>query len=174
MKNVVLIIIIFSLPLIVLGQNPNEFNKMDFLVGEWQFNAKSMLPDGSYQDQVFFSKVEKIFGGNAHRDNFQYKDANGNLVSYGYTIRTYDHSSKKWKMLWYNHNLSFITEMVGEYKNGEFHFTGNGSDQKGSYIEKITFYNINENEYSWKSDKSYDGGETWLKNFFSYTAKRKK
>lgn len=174
MRNKLIVLIIFLSYLITNGQSNNEFKKMDFLVGEWQFNAKSMLPDGKFQNQIFYSSVNKIFGGNAHKDNFQYKDANGKLVSYGFTIRTYDKNSKQSKMLWFNHDLSFITEMKGEYKDGEFHFTGKGNDNRGSYIEKITFYDITDNAYSWKSDKSYDGGETWLENFFSYTAKRLK
>lgn len=154
------------------SQPDSTFRKMDFLIGSWEFDAKSLMPDGTYQSQVFYSEVSHIFGGNASKDDFMFKGENGESIIYGSTIRSYDAQSKKWKMLWYNFNLSFITEMTGDYLDGEFHFNGEGSDERGDYLEKIVFYDISENQYSWKSDKSYDNGETWLKDFFSYTARR--
>lgn len=154
------------------AQQKSEFDKMNFLIGQWEFDANSLNEDGTYQPQKFISKVEYIFGGHALRDDFCFKNQQGDLITYGSTIRSYDVQAGKWKMLWYNYNLSFVTQMVGDYKDGEFHFTGEGTDEKGDYVERISFYNISTDKYSWKSDKSYDGGTTWLKNFFSYTAVR--
>ena len=155
-----------------VGQ-PVEFKEMAFLVGEWEYKAKSLLPDGTYQPQEFYSKVSYVEGGFAIKDDFHFKNQNGEWVLYGSTIRSYDKKAQKWKMLWYNYDLSFVTQMEGEFKNGEFHFTGMGTDEKGDYMEKIVFYDITDDQYSWKGDKSYDMGRTWLKNFFAYTAFRK-
>lgn len=157
-----------------LATAQSEFSKMDFLIGEWMFDAKNRLADGSYQSQEYYSKVSRIHNGFASRDDFHFKNQNGEWVLYGSTIRSYDQVSGKWKMLWYNYNLSFVTEMEGVYRNGEFHFDGKGKDEKGDYLEKITFYNIEKDSYDWKSDKSYDGGETWIRDFFSYSATRVK
>ena len=154
------------------GQKTAELDKMKFLIGKWEFDAKSRLPDSTFQSQVFYSNVEYIFSKNALKDDFCFKNAEGELVIYGSTIRSFDTKTGKWKMLWYNYNLSFITQMEGVFDDGKFHFTGKGIDEKGEYIERITFFDISEDRYSWKSDKSYDKGETWLKNYFSYTAKR--
>ncbi|WP_436515843.1 hypothetical protein [Ekhidna sp. To15] len=170
-KFAITLIIILS-NLNAFGQNRGAFSEMDFLQGEWKFEAKSLLLDGSYQYQEFYSKVELIHNGLAHKDDFHFKDQNGNWVIYGSTIRSYDSKSGRWKMLWYNYNLSSITEMTGEFKDGKFYFNGKGTDEKGEYIEKIVFYNIEEDRYNWKNDKSYDGGNTWMKEFFSYTATR--
>lgn len=171
MKNYILILTLFYSSGLV-AQQKSEFDKMSFLIGNWEFDAKSLADDGTYQPQKFLSKVEYIFGGNALRDDFCFKNQQGDWVIYGSTIRSYDVQAGKWKMLWYNYNLSFVTQMVGSYADGEFHFTGEGIDEKGKYQERITFYDISKDKYSWKSDKSYDGGKTWLKNFFSYTATR--
>ncbi len=166
----------FGIMLLVLfnaeARQTSEFKKMDFLIGKWEYNASSLMPDGSYQPQTFYSEASYIFGGNALKDDFKFKDANGALITYGSTIRSFDAKTKKWRMVWYNYNLSFVTKMEGEYIDGEFHFSGEGADEEGEYIERITFYDISEDQYSWKSDKSYDGGKTWLAKFFSYTAKR--
>ncbi|MEQ8713923.1 MAG: hypothetical protein RIC80_12960 [Cyclobacteriaceae bacterium] len=170
--------VVVLLFLLIMGTPPafsqadNIFSKMDFLIGSWEFDAKSLMPDGTYQPQVFYSDVSYIFGGNASKDDFMFKNENGETIIYGSTIRSYDAQAGKWKMLWYNFNLSFITEMTGDYVDGEFHFNGEGRDERGDYLEKIVFYDISENQYSWKSDKSYDNGQTWLKDFFSYTASR--
>lgn len=176
MRKVCYIFVVLSMYLLnantVFSNTENEFSRMDFLIGNWKFNAKSLMPDGSFQNKVFYSNVSYIFGGNSSKDDFGFKNEKDETIVYGSTIRSYDAQSKKWKMLWFNYNLSFITEMTGDYIDGEFHFTGKGKDEKGDYIEKIVFYDISTNQYSWKNDKSYDNGKTWLKNFFSYKANR--
>ncbi len=169
--TLLLFISFFNSP--IQAQHP-EFKKMDFLIGEWRFDAKSLMPDGKYQPQEFYSKVEYINGGNSSRDDFHFKNQNGDWMIYGSTVRSYDSQAGKWKMLWYNYNLSFVTQMEGDFRDEEFHFTGKGTDERGSYIEKIVFYDIENDKYSWKGDRSYDDGKTWMKNFFSYTAYRKK
>ena len=147
MKKIIFAGLLFISPFIY-GQEKSEFDKMSFIIGEWVYDAKSLLSDGTYQPQTFYSNAKYIFGGNALQDDFCFKNQNGDLVVYGSTIRSYDAKAGKWKMLWYNYNLSFITEMEGDYRDGEFHFTGKGADEKGTYLERITFYEISENEYS--------------------------
>ena len=167
-----LLVILFAICSSYVNTQEPIMKEMNFLLGEWKFSAKSLMPDGTYQHQQFYSKVQLIHNGMAHKDDFYIKNQNGEWVIYGSTLRSFDVQSGSWKMLWYNYNLTFVTKMTGEYKDGNFYFNGKGTDQKGDYIEKISFYEIEENQYKWKSDKSYDNGKTWMKNFFSYTAIR--
>ncbi|MEQ8627983.1 hypothetical protein [Ekhidna sp.] len=158
-----------------LHAQEREFDKMDFMVGDWKFNASSMNPDGTYTtNQTFYTKCKLLFNETSHKDDFYYKDQNGNMICYGTTIRTYNEGEKRWEMLWVGNGFTESTEMVGEYKDENFYFDGKGKDQRGEYLEKITFYDISDDQYKWKMDRSYDGGKTWMKNYFSYTATKTK
>lgn len=150
----------------------SEFDKMSFLIGEWKYQAKSLTPRGNFLEEIFYTKCTYIFNETAHKDDFFTKDANGNLICYGTTIRTYDSRRGIWRMLWVESNLSITTQMTGEYKKGKFLFDGKGADERGEYLEKIEFYDLSKDQYSWKMDRSYDGGKTSMKNYFSYTATR--
>ena len=156
-----------------LSAQSDEFKKMDFLIGDWTYKAKSLTPQGTYFEQEFYTKCSYLFNESAHKDDFYFKDPNGNLVCYGTTIRTYDEQAKIWRMMWVERNLAITTSMTGKYADGIFYFDGKGKDQQGEYLEKIEFFDIKEDSYSWKMDRSYDGGKTWLKNYFSYQAIRK-
>ena len=161
--------LLFLICLTVQAQS-DEFSKMDFLIGDWMYEAKSLTPDGSFVEQKFFTKCSYIFNEGAHKDDFYYTDPNGNLICYGTTIRTYDNQTQQWRMMWVESNLAISTSMTGEYRDGNFYFNGKGKDQRGEYLERITFYDISDDQYKWKMDRSYDGGKTWMKNYFSYTA----
>ena len=39
---------------------------------------------------------------------------------------------------------------------------GEGTDQRGDFIDRNTFYEIKENSWRWRKDRSYDGGDTWI------------
>ncbi len=39
---------------------------------------------------------------------------------------------------------------------------GEGTDPNGDYIDRNTFHDIQADSWSWRKDRSYDGGKTWL------------
>lgn len=171
MKTILILLTILGCQ---LGNAQSEFQKMDFLIGDWNYKARSLTSQGTFFEQEFFTKCTYMFNETAHKDDFFYTDPNGNLICYGTTIRSYDEQSGQWRMLWVESNLSITTKMTGEYREGSFYFDGQGKDKQGEYLEKIVFYDIEEDSYSWKMDRSYDNGKTWLKNYFSYKATRMK
>lgn len=143
---------------------------MDFLIGDWTYKAKSYQADGTYVNQHYESQAKYIFSKTGIQDDFAFRNAKGEVIILGTTIRSYNPFKKAWRMLWYSNHLNSMTEMEGRYENGRFIFEGKGKDLQNSYLEKIVFYNITENSYSWKMDRSYDNGKSWIKNFFSYDA----
>lgn len=149
-----------------------EFNKMNFLLGDWKLNSKYLKQDGSFGSAVYRSSVEYTLGRNATADYFCLIGPDGSLDTNGITVRTYDKRSKKWRMIFYTKDLNFYTIFSGDYIDGEFIFEGKGIEYGRKFMEKVKFYNITESSYSWKMNRSYDNGKTWIENVFSYDAER--
>jgi hypothetical protein len=66
-----------------------------------------------------------------------------------------------------------LTDIQAEWKDGKLVGKGEGYDGYGSFKERFEYYNISDNSYTFRMDRSYDGGETWLKNFNRIEATRK-
>ncbi len=152
---------------------PEAMNHYSFLVGSWEFHWKNMQPDKSIVDGgVSYSKVYPIMSGFAICDDFL--QFNGQNVITGSTIRSYDPTEKKLTMKWVPSGNLIGQDFVGEFENGSLIFwqVGKTKDEYGSYKVRITFYDIGEKQYSWKTDRFYDDGYV-LKNVSSYIAYRK-
>lgn len=39
---------------------------------------------------------------------------------------------------------------------------GEGRDARGACIDRNTFHDIADDRWSWRKDRSYDGGKTWI------------
>lgn len=149
-----------------------EMNKMSFLLGEWKLTSTEKLRDGNIKLTEYRSSVELTAGRKALADYFMLVRRDGTLDTNGVTVRTYDERTKKWRMIFYSDDLNFYTIFEGHYKDGEFHFNGKGNEYGREYLEKVVFFNIKPDSYSWTMARSYDGGESWANNVFAYDAVR--
>ncbi|GAB4237876.1 MAG: hypothetical protein Tsb0034_13200 [Ekhidna sp.] len=90
----------------------------------------------------------------------------------GPAIRGYDPVNEEWHMTFIPINASrgstwMMTGKFNEKNEMEGYFEG--TDFQGRpFQQKIYFYNISDDRFSWKADRSYDGGKTWIKKF-TYT-----
>jgi len=155
------------------GMDAKGMDAMAFMIGEWDFAYQYRKQDGTFGDGAAISKVTYILDGQSIQDTYG-EVHNGKYIPFGNTIRSYDNRTRKYRMLWYNASLSDYTLFEGKKVDGEFHFEGRGRDQRGEFLEQITFYDIQADSYSWKMNRSYDDGKTWLENFFAYKATRRK
>lgn len=39
---------------------------------------------------------------------------------------------------------------------------GEGTDPRGTYVDRNVFYDISADGFRWRKDRSYDGGESWV------------
>ena len=51
---------------------------------------------------------------------------------------------------------------------------GEGEDQRGAYVDRNTFYDFREDSWTWRKDRSWDGGETWFEGVAYIDGKRRK
>ena len=152
---------------------PSETAEYAFMVGSWHCTSKSMKPDGTYSQPSKASwKGYFILDGWAIQDDWTRFDTEGKALLFGTNIRSYNQKLAKWECRWlptgsleWKHFLS--------WRDGDtMVMEGKGSDQRGDFIDRNTFYNIAADSWSWKKDRSYDGGKTWIEKIALIEAKR--
>lgn len=154
-------------------QAPPETEQFAFLVGEWNCATRFMKPDGSgYSEGRAKWTGYFILDGWAIQDDWVGDQANGQK-SYGTNIRSFNPQTGKWDNRWLGAgNLQwkyFAAEKSGETM---VMMGGEGKDNFGDFIDRNTFYDIGPDSWSWRKDRSYDGGETWIEGVGFITATR--
>lgn len=153
---------------------PDGLDRLDFFVGEWELETIDIQPDGSFLQGRARSVVTPILDGDALQDVFMSLNEQGEVVFKGISIRSYNQASGKFQIVWIMPGHRGITDLEGEWVNGKLVSTGRGYDAMGSFIERFEYYDITENTYSFRMDRSYDGGNTWIENFGRIRARRVK
>lgn len=171
-------ILLFSSLLVIVITNLSAQNdglkKLEFFVGEWELVTKASRPDGSVMMGKARTKAYYILDKTAIQDNFYALDQNDNVVFRGTSIRSYNRQTGKYHIVWVMPGVYGITDISGVMSNGKLVTTGKGYDGNGEFLERFEYYNIKQDGYSFKMDRSYDGGKTWMENFSSFDAKKVK
>jgi hypothetical protein len=163
--SVLLILAAVSMPL-PAGVHPNappETKQFEFIVGTWDCKARFMTgPDGKYNESQATWIGKYYLDGWAIEDTWITKRPDG-TSSKGVNIRSFNKETGKWNNRWLVQGSLkwkyYESEMVGDtmVMTG-----GEGSDPVGEFIDRNTFYDVKEDSWSWRKDRSYDGGETWV------------
>ncbi len=94
----------------------------------------------------------------------------------GPAIRGYDPAKQEWHMTFIpvNAGRDATWLMTGNFNDKmELEGTVEGTDPRGmKYIQRIFFYEIEEESFSWRADRSYDEGKTWIEKFLDIQASR--
>lgn len=146
----------------------------DRLMGKWNGEGHQLV-DTLTKKYVDFPSATWTF--RYGYDGFCIQDDWLPDINYGGTysgpaIRGYDPLKKEWHMTFIpiNAGRSATWLMKGNFdENLELEGYFEGTDAQGrSFKQKIYFYNIQNDRFSWKADRSYDGGATWIEKF-TYT-----
>lgn len=174
MKRIYLLMLVISMAVMNLQAQNEGLKKLDFFIGEWELTTKASRPDGSVMMGKARTKAYYILDQTAIQDDFFALDPNDNVVFRGTSIRSYNRQSGKYQIVWVMPGVNGITDISGVMSNGKLVTTGKGYDGNGEFLERFEYYNIKPDSYSFKMDRSYDGGKTWLVNFSSFDAKKVK
>lgn len=141
----------------------------DFLVGTWTFRFQSRQPDGTFLAPFAGHwTFDKKPGGGLVEDRWRPDNPSIPMGVSLYTYRTFDPDGKVWFML-------------GTHANGGAVQPGlTWSDATSRYaiqrgdgvLSRIRYFAITENSFLWRSDRSVDGGKTWLLDAGTMEAKR--
>ncbi len=152
---------------------PPETRQFAFLIGEWECTQKAMAPDGrSYRESTATWSGRFILDGWAIQDDWVSPRPGGGSF-HGTNIRSFNPKTRKWDNRWLPAGSLqwkyFEAEQVGD----TMVMTGEGEDPRGKFVDRNTFHNIREDSWSWRKDRSYDGGETWIEGVATIEAKRR-
>lgn len=138
---------------------PEAGRQFDFVIGDWNV------------DMTYYAPGKEPFHYRAKWHNHWV--VNGFIVmqewrgpyATGAEMRYYDKNEQQWtgrniypgsKVAWHNTSAAF--------KDGEMVVIIEGtSDQRGAFLNRETYYDIQQDSFRMKSDRSYDGGQTWEK-----------
>ncbi len=140
-------------------------DQIDFFIGEWDIETTDIQADGSFAKGKAKSIVKYILDGTAMQDEFQVINQNGNIVFRGISIRSYNARNARFQIVWVMPGINGITDISAEWTGEKLVSTGKGYDGGGEFLERFEYYDITDNSYKFKMDRSYDGGKNWIENF---------
>jgi hypothetical protein len=142
---------------------PPETAQFSFIIGAWDCMIRSMKPDGSgFTERQASWTGYYILDGWAIQDIWVYKTPDGQTYE-GTNVHSFNPETSKWDNRWVaSPSLQwkyFQSEMVGDtmVMTG-----GEGKGPNGDFIDRNTFFDIAADSWSWRKDRSFDGGETWI------------
>jgi hypothetical protein len=131
-------------------------DQFDFFLGRWRAENRWMQPDQSINEFTTNVFVSAMLNGNGLFDDNYIRNGDGETY-FGTAQRTYDAENNAWICRWYDAKKAkwgaeFILRFHGDVIQG----TMAGSDQHGDYVDTISFFDIEQDRFSWKMMRRYD------------------
>lgn len=160
-----------------VGEKPEGFHprafletlQYNFFIGEWESEYKTRVDPAKQRYGPLIRGDWKAWYG---WDGFAIFDdwkQSGVVGGSGPAIRSWDPAGQEWVMFFIpiNAPMSSVWKMTGGFdEKGELEAMMSAIDRRGQeFLQKVRFIDISKNHFSWRSDRSYDGGETWLENW---------
>ena len=145
----------------LLAQDEKTESRMDFWVGDWACswtNQDGSLGTGS-------NKIEKILGGKVILENFKADAPTPDQVYEGKSFSVYQPQAGTWKQTWVDNQSGYL-EFDGQLVDGNPAFSRSFTNAEGKEInQRMVFYDIKEESFSWRWESSVDKGESWTTNW---------
>ena len=140
----------------------------DYLLGDWQFDAKSQ-EHGIYHG--LWSAVRLTEG--QILDEFRVVGDNHETIYMTTTIRAYNAAADRWDLVGMDQGNGLQDVGTGRRTGSEVHIEQTfGATGPRPVRRKIRYFNIQADRFSWTSDRSNDGGKTWIKDELQIEARR--
>ena len=170
--NIIALVLLASINAPALLAQPAGLEQLEFFIGKWDLKTTDVRPDGSFATGRARSEVRYILDGHAIQDDFLMLGEDDSIIFRGTSIRSYNPRTGKYQIVWIMPGIRGITDINAEWKDDRLVSTGKGYDGSGEFLERFEYYDITQDSYSFKMDRSYDGGKSWIENFSRIEAKR--
>lgn len=141
----------------VLAQQENPETYFDFWVGNWEVT----WDEGDGKHGKGTNLIEKTLDGAVIQENFRILE--GNQTGFkGTSLSVYNPQTQIWKQAWADNQGGYF-DFTGITENDQRIFqTVERELQDGrKIIQRMRFYDIEENSLTWDWESSFDGGENW-------------
>ena len=140
----------------------------DYLLGDWQYSAKSK----EHGDFTGVWSATRLPQGQI-LDEYRVPGDKGETIYLTTTVRAYNAAADRWELVGMEEGAGLQDVGTGRRVGNEIHieqkFDATGPNP---ILRKIRYYNIRPDSFSWASDRSPDGGKTWIKDDLLIEAKR--
>ncbi|MEQ8524767.1 hypothetical protein [Gracilimonas sp.] len=133
----------------------------DFWVGEWELS----WTDNQGNAGAGTNLIEKTLDGVVIQENF--KATKGRIEGYkGMSVSVYNPQRESWHQTWVDNQGGYI-DLKGLIDGNKriFQTDERPGPQGGTIINRMVFYDIEKNSFTWDWESSIDGGETWSVNW---------
>jgi len=165
MKKLTLTLFVILLPLLAFAQtdiSELEANQyFDFWVGEWELS----WTDNQGNPGAGTNTIEKTLDDVVIQENFEATE--GRLDGYkGRSLSVYNPQRQSWHQAWVDNQGGYI-DLKGSVEGDKRIFqTGErAGPQGGTIINRMVFYDIKKDSFTWDWESSQDGGESWSVNW---------
>ena len=154
MKNVFTLLLILS-PALLSAQSLQlqDSTLFDFWIGDWELtwtNAEGKKEKGN-------NHIVKILDGKVNQENFSFAWGSFKRMS----ISVYNLSTKIWHQAWVDTQGGYF-DFVGQVEGNKRMFQTHVREENGQrIIQRMVFYNIEQNSLTWDWESTRDGGATW-------------
>ena len=164
-RPIALLLAVISFPLLagVHPKAPPETEQFAFMIGTWDCKTRFMGgPDRKYNEGQATWIGKYYLDGWAIEDTWISKQPDGSKTM-GVNIRSFNKETGKWDNRWLAQGSLKWKYYESEWIDDTMVMTGGeGVDPVGEFIDRNTFHNIKKDSWSWRKDRSYDGGKTWV------------
>ena len=157
---------------------PRESSQFDFLVGQWEVVAQ---PKAATLAQRIHGapklpgtwKAWRALDGWGVEDELRLTDPSGNPRLLSHHVRFYDGAARRWTISNVDVYKGATSTSAAEWRGGEMLVSGKGTDEEGkAYLSRATFSKITPSSFSYRIDRSFDGGKSWTEGVTRIEARR--
>jgi hypothetical protein len=144
----------------------------DFLVGTWRFTFQARDRDGSFTPAFsghwVFTKKQTGGQGVLLEDHWRPDDPTSTWDAGTWTYRAYNPERRLWEMQGINTN-------VGAWQPGLMWTAGDSrllTEWYGPMLVRFRYFAIQPDRFLWRADATFDGGGTWIRDFWTMEVHR--
>lgn len=146
-----------------------ETLQFDFLIGQWNSDYTVRVSQDTEATANVKGAWKAWYGWDGFAVYDDWKQVGIPGGNSGPAIRSFDPRNQQWVMHYIpiNAPMNSVWPMTAKAdKNGQLHGEMNVKDGQGKpFLQRIHFVDIQRDSFTWRSDRSYDDGKTWIENW---------
>lgn len=149
----------------------------DWLIGSWDIQMIDYLKDGSKLEQDGEWIFSRVLEGRSVQDIFivpkrsqRSPGISKSYNRYGFTLRMYDYSSRKWNIFWFNPVTGIYNHLAGIRIGDDIVQTG--KDANGNLM-RWSFTEIRQDSFHWLGEISEGERVSWKLDAEFYCVRKK-